>query len=227
MRFPEMLSGATTTVIEDPLAHLPVSSIGEYRRGETIYGPGSVPNALFVVLAGKVKICREAADGQQVVLDVYQTDEFFGESSLLGAPPNELAVALDSVRVMYWNAKDIRELSMRRPELSLALLQLAVGRSLDFGNRIQSFSLENIEHRLVGALLRFAKRLGAPAANGGVEMIAFTHELISQYVGTSREIVTHYMNALRRKRCLDYSRKSIVVFERELNELMDHGGLSA
>jgi len=227
MRFPEVLSGANAIVIEDPLAHLPVSAIGEFRRNETIYGPGSAPNALFVVLAGKVKICRETADGRQVVMDVYQTDEFFGESSLLGAPLNELAVALDSVRVMYWNAKDIRELSMRRPELSLALMQLAVGRSLDFGNRIQSFSLEDIERRLVRALLRFAKRLGVPAANGGVEMIAFTHELISQYVGTSREIVTHYMNALRRKRCLDYSRKSIVVFERELKDLMEQGGLSA
>ena len=205
MRFPELLSGANAIVIEDPLAHLPVSAIGEFRRNETIYGPGSAPNALFVVLAGKVKICRETADGRQVVMDVYQTDEFFGESSLLGAPLHELAVALDSVRVMYWNAKDIRELR----------------------NRIQSFSLEDIERRLVRALLRFAKRLGVPAANGGVEMIAFTHELISQYVGTSREIVTHYMNALRRKRCLDYSRKSIIVFERELKDLMEQGGLSA
>ena len=78
MRFQEMLSGVNAIVIEDPLAHLPVSAIGEFRRNETIYGPGSAPNALFVVLAGKVKICREAADGKQVLLDVYQTDEFFG-----------------------------------------------------------------------------------------------------------------------------------------------------
>ena len=88
MRFPELLSGANAIVIEDPLAHLPVSAIGEFRRNETIYGPGSAPNVLFVVLAGKVKICRETADGRQVVLDVYQADEFFGESSLLGAPLN-------------------------------------------------------------------------------------------------------------------------------------------
>lgn len=227
MRLPETLPSAPAALIDDPLAYLPVSAIGEFRRGEVIYGPSSPPVGIYVVLAGKVKVCREAADGQQVVLDVYQTDEFFGESSLLGPPPTELAAALDSVRVMSWNTKDIRELSLRRPELCLALLQLSVARSVEFGNRIQSFSLENIERRLVGALLRFSNRLGSPTANGGREMIAFTHELISQYVGTSREIVTHYMNALRRKHCLDYSRKSIVVYEQTLKNVMDQGGIAA
>ncbi len=234
MRLTETLSQAPTpfvqtppAVIEDPLAHLPVSAIGEYRRGETIYGTGKPSAGLYVVLAGKVKVCREAADGQQVVVDVYQTDDFFGESALVGAPSNEFAVALDSVRVMSWNAKDIRDLSLRRPELGLSLLQLSVGRSVEFANRIQSFSLENIENRLIGALLRFSDKLGAPANDGGREMIAFTHELISQYVGTSREIVTHYMNALRRKQCLNYSRKSIVVYDRALSQLAERGGIAA
>ncbi len=30
-------------------------------------------------------------------------------------------------------------------------------------------------------------------------MMPLTHELLSQYVGTSREIVTHYMNQFRRQ----------------------------
>jgi hypothetical protein len=40
-------------------------------------------------------------------------------------------------------------------------------------------------------------------------MIPFTHELLSQYVGTSREIVTHYMNQFRRQGYLRYSRKRL------------------
>ncbi len=213
--------------LEDPLAYLPVSAIGEFRKGEVIYGPGSPPAGIYVVLAGHVKVCRQAEDGQQVVVDVYQSDEFFGESALLGTPPTELAAALDSVRVMSWKTKDIQELSLRRPELCFALLQLSVARSVEFGNRIQSFSLENIERRLARALLRFSGRLGSPTDNDGRQMISLTHEFIAQYVGTSREIVTHYMNTLRRKRCLDYSRKSIVVYEKTLNDVMTRGGIDA
>jgi len=209
-----------TPVIEDPLAHLPVSMIGEFRKGSVIYGPESRPSSLYVVLAGKVKLCRSAHHGQQVVLDVYQTDEFFGESSLIGGGYNEMAVALENTRVMSWGANEIREIVLKRPDLGYALLQLSVQRTVEFGDRIESFSLDNIERRLVSALLRFAEKLGTPSDDGGREMIAFTHELLSQYVGTSREIVTHYMNYFRRKGCLNYSRKSIVVYEDGLRNLV-------
>jgi len=42
-------------------------------------------------------------------------------------------------------------------------------------------------------------------------MMALTHELLSQYVGTSREIITHYMNQFRRDGYLRYSRKGILL----------------
>jgi CRP-like cAMP-binding protein len=43
-------------------------------------------------------------------------------------------------------------------------------------------------------------------------MVPFTHELLSQYVGTSREIVTHYMNQFRRQGYIRYSRKGILLY---------------
>jgi CRP-like cAMP-binding protein len=43
-------------------------------------------------------------------------------------------------------------------------------------------------------------------------MAPFTHELLSQYVGTSREIVTHYMNQFRRQGYLKYSRKETILY---------------
>jgi CRP-like cAMP-binding protein len=48
--------------------------------------------------------------------------------------------------------------------------------------------------------------------DGSVRMAPFTHELLSQYVGTSREIVTHYMNQFRRQGYLKYSRKEIILY---------------
>ena len=55
--------------------------------------------------------------------------------------------------------------------------------TLDFGNRIESFSIDNIARRLARALIRFSERLGHVAENGSVQMIPFTHELLSQIRG--------------------------------------------
>jgi CRP-like cAMP-binding protein len=45
-----------------------------------------------------------------------------------------------------------------------------------------------------------------------------THELLSQYIGTSREIVTLRMKQFRRRGYLQYSRKGIILYRDLLRE---------
>lgn len=205
--------------LEDPLAYLPCSTIVEYAKGQLIYGRSQLSNSIYLVIDGKVKVCRTADDGRQVVVDIYQPDEFFGESGFLGEQHRvEEAMALDGTKVMTWSTAEIEELVVRRPRLGIALVQLLVKRSMDFGARIESFSIDNIGRRLVRSLIRFSERLGHESADGYTDMMPFTHELLSQYVGTSREIVTHYMNQLRRQGYLRYSRKGIALNREALRE---------
>ena len=205
--------------LEDPLAHLPCSSILEYRRGQVIYDQDQPSTSIYLVIDGKVKVCRMADDGRQVVVDIYQADEFFGESAFLSASTrDEQALALEGTKVMTWTTAEIEDLVTHRPRLAIALLQILVQRSIEFGNRIESFSVDNIARRLARTLIRFSERLGHGADDGSVQMMPFTHELLSQYVGTSREIVTHYMNQFRRQGYLRYSRKGIMLYRDALRD---------
>ena len=204
---------APQRALEDPLAHLPCSSILEYRRGQTIYSQDQPSTAIYLVISGKVKVSRLASDGRQVVVDIYQADEFFGESAFLGlAHRAEQAMALDHSKLMAWTTTEIEDIIMKRPRLAVALVQIFVQRSIDFAARIESFSADNIAQRLARSLIRFSERLGSRNENGSTRMAPFTHELLSQYVGTSREIVTHYMNQFRKEGHLEYSRKGIVLY---------------
>jgi CRP/FNR family cyclic AMP-dependent transcriptional regulator len=199
--------------LEDPLAHLPCSTIVEYRKGQTIYNQDQPSTSLYLVIEGKVKVVRLADDGHQVVVDIYQPDEFFGESAFLSlSHRSEQATVLEDAKLMAWATPEIEEILMKRPRLALALLQIQVQRTLDLTYRIESFSADNIARRLARSLIRFSERLGKAEADGSVHMSAFTHELLSQYVGTSREIVTHYMNQFRRMGYLQYSRRGIVMY---------------
>jgi CRP/FNR family cyclic AMP-dependent transcriptional regulator len=153
------------------------------------------------------------------VVDIYQNDEFFGESAFLSSiPRDEQAVAFENTRVMTWSTSEIEELVARHPRLAVALLQILAQRSREYGHRIESFSVDNIARRLARTLIRFSQRLGQNADDGSVQMMPFTHELLSQYVGTSREIVTHYMNQFRRQGYLRYSRKGITLYRDALKD---------
>jgi CRP/FNR family transcriptional regulator len=207
------LPRASQKPLEDPLAHLPCSSILEYRRGQIIYDQQQPSTAIYLVIDGKVKVSRLVDDGHQVVVDIYQPDEFFGESAFLNLPLRpEQATALEGTKLMTWSAAEIEEIVARRPRLAVALLQILAQRTLEFTHRIESFSVDNIARRLARSLIRFSERLGVVEADGSVRMTPFTHELLSQYVGTSREIVTHYMNQFRRQGYLRYSRKGIILY---------------
>src|ERR1700753_2281278 len=90
--------------LEDPLAHLPCSSIVEYRKGQIIYNQDQPSTSIFLVIDGKVKVSRLADDGHQVVVDIYQPDEFFGESAFLNLlHRSEQASALENIKLMTWS----------------------------------------------------------------------------------------------------------------------------
>jgi CRP/FNR family transcriptional regulator, cyclic AMP receptor protein len=200
--------------LEDPLAHLPCSRILEYRKGQIIYSREELSTSLYLVIDGKVKVCRMPECGRQVVVDIYRTDEFFGETAFLDSRlRDERAAALeDNTKLMSWTTSEIEDIATRNPRLAIALLQIMAQRSIEFGHRIESFSADTISRRLARALVHFSEDMGQRnAEDGPVQMMSFTHELLAQYVGTSREIITVYMNQFRRKGYLDYSRKGILL----------------
>jgi CRP/FNR family transcriptional regulator len=199
--------------LEDPLLHLPCSIIVEFNKGQMIYNQDQPSTSIYLIIEGRIKVSRVADDGRQVVVDIYQRDEFFGESALVNLTHRyEQATALENTKLMAWGTAEIEDLITKRPRLAVALLQIVVQRNIDFTQRIQSLSVDNIARRLARLLLHFSERLGRMEGDGSVRLTPFTHQLLAQYVGTSREIVNHYMTQFRQQGYLKYSRKGIILY---------------
>ena len=205
--------------MEDALMYLPRKGVTDYRKGQIIFDEHQPSKGLHLVVQGRVKVTMALDDGTQTVVDIFTTDDFFGESSLLGSAHHaERAMALDNVTLMSWSGQEIEEQVERQPRLGIALVQMLVKRGLDYEERLQSFALDKTPERVIRALLRFAERLGTRMEDGSIKIPPLTHQVISEYVGTSREIVTFQMNHLRQKGFLRYSRKGIQVYADALRE---------
>ena len=205
--------------MEDALVYLPHKSVVEYRRGQVIYDESQPSNGIYLVVRGRVKTSVPMDDGTQTVIEIFGGENFFGESGLLDLEHRgESATSLENTALMMWTTAEIEEQVDRQPKLGLALIQMLVERCLDFEERLQSFALDKTPERIMRALLRFADRLGSRAEDGSVRIPPLTHQLISEYVGTSREIVTFQMNRLRQEGFIRYSRKGIDVYTESLRE---------
>lgn len=221
-----MLNGAKQVAgrrTEDALVYLPHKSVVEYRRGQVIYDESQPSNGIYLVVRGRVKTSVPMDDGSQTVIEIFSSEDFFGESGLLELQQRgESAMALENTALMSWTTAEIEEQVDRQPKLGLALIQTLVERCLDFEERLQSFALDKTPERIMRALLRFAARFGSRAEDGSVRIPPMTHQLISEYVGTSREIVTFQMNRLRQEGFIRYSRKGIDIYTEPLTEHLRH-----
>ena len=201
-------------MFENPVAHLTCSRVLEYQKEAVIYSPVQPSTNLYMILHGTVKVHCTGDDGRALILDIYHIDEFFGESALLHSRNrSEGAVALEqNTRIMGWASTVVEELIVERPRLGVALVQMLAQRCVHFSRRIESFASDNIERRLARTLIHFSERLGRAMEDGSFQIMPLTHELISRYAGTSRELVTLYMNKFRRQGYLRYSKKEIVLY---------------
>ena len=102
----------------------------------------------------------------------------------------------------------------------MALQQVLAQRSIYLAQRIESFGRDTIDRRMACALIRFAERFGArtEGGDGSICMPSFTQRVLSQYVGTTREAVTHYMIQFRRQGFIKYSRREIILYRAALRE---------
>jgi len=199
--------------LEDPLDYLPRSQSVAYRKGQVIYNQDAPSTSIYVILEGRVKVSRLAAGGRRVLVNIYQTNEFFGESALVHLPQRlEVASALDNTTLMTWNMSEVEELAVRQPRLGIAFAQMLAQRTTEFTRRIESFNANDVAQRLARCLISLSERMGTPQEDGSVKMVHFTQELLAEDIGSSREIVSKYMNQFRKQGYLRYSRRGIVLY---------------
>jgi CRP/FNR family transcriptional regulator len=207
---------------EDVLEYLPASKTTEYRKGQIIYDMDKLSTSIYLVRTGTVGISHMAEDGTEVLLEIVPPDELFGESAFLNVPRrSERARAIETAQLMTWGIADIEDLVTKRPRLAVALMQILAQRNAELTRRIESFAIDSVERRLARSLLRFSERLGTQTEGGSVRMMPLTHAMLSRYVGTSREIVTQYMNRFRKHGYVSYSRKGISLHRDHLRKVLD------
>jgi CRP-like cAMP-binding protein len=213
MAFPTGAISRTTGSVqslEEVLGRFAGATSSLYRKGHVLYEPGDPAISFFYVVDGRVKVSRQVRKRKHVVVEVYVPGEFFGESALLGGNRSEQAVVMACATVRAWPASEIESLVNEHPQAGIALLRNLLARCGHFAERIEALSADKLQDRLARVLLRCAERFGTPLTDGNVQLPPLTHEVLSEWVGTSRELVTHFMNQFRRGGLIQYSRREIV-----------------
>ena len=74
---------------------------GDFSRGETVFQEGEQGDTLYIVLSGKVKVGRKAADGRENMLSVMGPSDMFGELSLFDPGPRTATATVLTLSLIH------------------------------------------------------------------------------------------------------------------------------
>ena len=124
----------------------------KYKKGSIILLEEETGAALFVIIAGKVKIVRTDDDGREVILSILGENDFFGEMSLLtGEPRTASVIAEEETEVLQIKKEALKPILENNPQLVQSIYELIEERREILANQEQSIIEESI-HAGTGAL---------------------------------------------------------------------------
>jgi CRP/FNR family cyclic AMP-dependent transcriptional regulator len=183
-------------------------------RGEHLFLEGEDGDALYVVMDGKIKLTRAAADGRENLLSVIGPGEMFGELSLFDPRPRTAtASAVTDAVLASLKHEALMPLLHERPEVSLHMLR-ALARRLRRANDVTAdLVFTDVPGRVAKNLLD--ERFGTTEPDGLHVHHDLTQEELAQLVGASRETVNKALADFAARGWLQISARSVLILDVE------------
>jgi CRP-like cAMP-binding protein len=177
-------------------------------RDEIIYGENTKDENVYMVSKGKVKIVNYDPEGNEILKQILQRGELFGEQLILDQSlRSEYAIAChNDTQVCAINVSDMKLLMRNNERFETRIYKL-------IGLKLQKFErrLELIVGK--GAKERISSFIYDLYVESGQDEIQneLSHKDIGKLLGATREYVTKTFNELKQEGIIDYSRKKIII----------------
>lgn len=192
--------------------------VRRFRRGETIFHLGDPGDALFIVMAGSIKITLPADSGDEAILATLRPGDFFGELALLdGAPRSATAVAIEATETYILPRDQFRELVATEPVMREALLATLAAEVRRLTHHVEELHFLDITGRLASRLARLAAESGARRlADGSVQLAGpLTQGDLAAMIGCTRQSVNKLLGMFSEEGLIRLDRDRIVILDLE------------
>ncbi|HEX9064731.1 MAG TPA: Crp/Fnr family transcriptional regulator [Streptosporangiaceae bacterium] len=183
-------------------------------RGDRLFAEGDLGDCLYLVISGKIKLTRTAADGRESLVSVHGPGDMFGELAMFDPTyRTSTAVAVTDARLAEIDHDDLRQVLTTRPAVSLLLLKALAQRLRRVTETNTNLIFTDVPGRVAKALLELAGKFGVPGEDGIQVNHDLTQEELAQLVGASRETVNKALADFATRGWIQLSAKSVLLID--------------
>ena len=188
----------------------------EFERGEAVYQPGSLSDAVYLVERGRVKLAYIDESGKRLTLTIFDPGEIFGEMCLVGEDHRRhQASAIEDVIVRRVSRREFSQAMKDDPFYLQLMLEHFARRTREYEEALEAFAFKDIQARLSRQLLKLSEEYGVHTKDGILISFQLTHKELADMIGSARENTTLALNRFAREGILDKSRYRIVIKNEE------------
>ena len=192
-----------------------ISALGttvELAGNQVLFLKGDEGDALYGVLDGRIRISSGDADGKEIILNIIDSGDIFGEIALLdGKPRTADASAMAASQLFRVQRSDFLGLMAAEPRLTQHLLEMVCDRIRKTSEMLEDSAFLDLPARLAKRLLSLAKYYGDSSQETALTGIQISQAELGQLMGTSRESINKHLQYWRGRGWITLGRGRVTI----------------
>ena len=194
----------------DTLLHY--ARVERYPAGREIFAKGSPGSSMMAVLSGTLKMSSVSSEGKEVVFNLMNPGDCFGEIALLdGEARSTDAVAMTDCELLVLDRRDFMPILEKRADICLILLKVLCQRLRQTTEQVEDVLFRHLEARIAKALLHLAESASLHGVPGSPVELHVSQRELGYIAGGSRESVNKVLQHWHRAGLITLGKASIVI----------------
>jgi CRP-like cAMP-binding protein len=197
---------------EDIEKLMPLGRLVHVPSGRMIFQKGDPGDCLMIVVSGRIRIGTVGLDGREVMLNLVETGEVFGEIGVLdGKHRSADAAALSDCELFVLDRARVMEFLEGHPHTAIRLIGILCERLRHSTELIEDTMLLGMEQRVAKTLLRIGRRYGIE--KHGIVRIenGLSQRDLGSFAGLARENVNRQMRSFKERGLIEVDHGVIIL----------------
>ena len=186
-----------------------------FSADQIIFHLGDPGGLLYIITDGKVKISNSTPEGQEALLAILGTGDFFGELALLDdAPRSATAEAIEPTETLTLHRDEFVHFLSDNPEFAYQVMQTLAKRIRHLNDQISDVFFLDLNGRLARTLLNLSQRHGQQIDDGILIDISLTQTDLAEMTGATRVSINKTLGRFRRAGWVKVDGRNLIILDR-------------
>ena len=199
----------------------------DFSRGQMIFQKGDAGDSLMAVLAGRVKISTVSADGKEVVFNIINAGEIFGEIALLdGGVRTADATPLEKSHLLILRRSDFIGFFERHTSFAVSLMEVLCERIRRTTELVEDSIFLDVAARIARRLMYLSREQRQAGGDDPIKLKISQQEL-GDFAGISRKTTNRILNQWREMGIIELGYGALTLNDRTAIERLASEGEDA